>query len=157
LRGGFTYQRDEPQALFQKNIAVLKVRQNIQIVWWCETRSGYSDQDDKFYVGPGAHCFRCVHVAGGSGLLPQGLRPKQNGGVTAAVNLCVRTWVVPPGLESFLPVFPALKHWAKLGRPSGAGFSTLSIRAPQPSFFEGWDSTVVSLLGFLAGFTGCAT
>jgi hypothetical protein len=30
--------------------------------------------------------------------------------------------VVPPGLESFLPLFPALKRWAKLVRPSGAGF-----------------------------------
>src|ERR1039458_5600555 len=29
----------------------------------------------------------------------------------------------PPGLESFLPLFPALKRWAKLGRPSGAAFS----------------------------------
>jgi hypothetical protein len=31
--------------------------------------------------------------------------------------------VVPPGLESFLPLFPALKRWAKLGRPSEAAFS----------------------------------
>src|SRR5450759_5427495 len=31
--------------------------------------------------------------------------------------------VVPPGLESFLPLFPTLKRWAKLGRPSGAAFS----------------------------------
>jgi len=29
--------------------------------------------------------------------------------------------VVPPGLESFLRLFPALKRWAKLVRPSGAG------------------------------------
>jgi hypothetical protein len=28
--------------------------------------------------------------------------------------------VVPPGLELFLPLFPALKRWAKFGRPSGA-------------------------------------
>ncbi len=33
--------------------------------------------------------------------------------------------VVPPGLESFVPAFPALKRWAKLGRPSGAGFSRI--------------------------------
>jgi TldD protein len=32
---------------------------------------------------------------------------------------------VPPGLESVGPLFPALKRWAKLGRPSGAGFSIL--------------------------------
>src|ERR1019366_3588171 len=31
--------------------------------------------------------------------------------------------VVPPGLESFFPLFPALKRWAKFGRPSGAAFS----------------------------------
>ena len=29
--------------------------------------------------------------------------------------------VVPPGLESFLRLFPALKRWARLVRPSGAG------------------------------------
>src|SRR5450759_5723011 len=38
---------------------------------------------------------------------------------------CVReNSVVPPKLESFFPLFPALKRWAKFGRPSGAGFST---------------------------------
>ena len=31
--------------------------------------------------------------------------------------------VVPPGLESLLPLFPALKRWAKVVCPSGAGFS----------------------------------
>ncbi len=35
--------------------------------------------------------------------------------------------VVPPGLESFLPLSPALKRWAKLERPSGAGFSESSV------------------------------
>jgi hypothetical protein len=35
--------------------------------------------------------------------------------------------VVPPGLESFLPRSPALKRWAKLERPSGAGFSESSF------------------------------
>ena len=34
-----------------------------------------------------------------------------------------QVWVVPPGLQSLLVLFPALKRWAKLGRPSGAGFS----------------------------------
>jgi len=28
-------------------------------------------------------------------------------------------WVVPPGLASFISLFPALKRWAKLGRPFG--------------------------------------
>ena len=32
--------------------------------------------------------------------------------------------VVPTGLESLVPLFPALKRWAKLGRPSGAGLSS---------------------------------
>jgi hypothetical protein len=35
--------------------------------------------------------------------------------------------VVPPGLESVVPLFPALKRWAKLGRPSGAGFMKLLL------------------------------
>jgi hypothetical protein len=35
--------------------------------------------------------------------------------------------VVPPGLESFLPASPALKRWAKLERPSGAGLSESSV------------------------------
>jgi len=38
--------------------------------------------------------------------------------------------VVPPGLESFLPAAPALKRWAKLERPSGAGFSDSSFPWP---------------------------
>ena len=36
--------------------------------------------------------------------------------------------VVPPGLESFLPIVPALKRWANLGRPSGAEYSDESLR-----------------------------
>src|SRR5208282_3571783 len=36
--------------------------------------------------------------------------------------------VVPPGLESLGPLFPALKRWAKLVRPSGAGFPSDSER-----------------------------
>jgi hypothetical protein len=35
--------------------------------------------------------------------------------------------VVPPGLESLLPASPALKRWAKLERPSGAGLSESSV------------------------------
>src|SRR5450759_910650 len=35
--------------------------------------------------------------------------------------------VVPPGLESLIPLFPALKRWAKFGRPSGAAFSCASF------------------------------
>ncbi len=33
------------------------------------------------------------------------------------------SWAVPPGLGSFASLFPALKRWAKLVRPSGAGFA----------------------------------
>src|ERR1019366_5454626 len=36
-------------------------------------------------------------------------------------------WVVPPGLRSFFPLFPALKRWAKFVRPSGAVFSSSSF------------------------------
>src|SRR5882724_2145038 len=40
---------------------------------------------------------------------------------------CVReNSAVPPGLESFLPLVPALKRWAKLERPSGAGLSKVA-------------------------------
>ena len=52
---------------------------------------------------------------------------KQNKTVAAAVKSVRENSVVPPGLESFSPLFPALKRWAKLGRPSGAGFSCISL------------------------------
>jgi hypothetical protein len=35
-------------------------------------------------------------------------------------------WVVPPGLEVFFQF--SLKRWAKLVRPSGAGFRRVSAR-----------------------------
>ena len=35
----------------------------------------------------------------------------------------LRNWVVPPGLESLPRLNPALKRWAKVGRPFGAGIS----------------------------------
>ena len=38
------------------------------------------------------------------------------------VSLEESYWVVPPGLASCHLRFPALKRWAKLVRPSGAGF-----------------------------------
>jgi hypothetical protein len=37
----------------------------------------------------------------------------------ALTSLCENS-VVPPGLESFLPLYPALKRWAIGRRPSGA-------------------------------------
>jgi hypothetical protein len=42
--------------------------------------------------------------------------------------------VVPPGLESFVPLFPALARWAKLVRPSGAGFSRFITIFPANEF-----------------------
>ena len=47
--------------------------------------------------------------------------------VLAAVKRVGEDSVVPPGLESLFPLFPALKGWAKLGRPSGAGLSSSSF------------------------------
>jgi TldD protein len=43
----------------------------------------------------------------------------------AALQRVGENSVVPAGLESSLPFFPALKRWAKLGRPSGAGLLIL--------------------------------
>src|ERR1035441_4217615 len=40
----------------------------------------------------------------------------------AALHRLGENSVVPPGLDSSDPLFPALKRWAKLVRPSGAGF-----------------------------------
>src|ERR1019366_9291299 len=47
--------------------------------------------------------------------------------VIAAVKRVREDSVVPPGLESFSLLFPALKRWAKLVRPSGAAFSRSSF------------------------------
>jgi hypothetical protein len=42
----------------------------------------------------------------------------------------LENWAVLPGLDLFFAVFPALKRWAKLVRPSGAGFPQIfSVRA----------------------------
>jgi hypothetical protein len=40
--------------------------------------------------------------------------------------------VVPPGLDSLLSLFPALKRWAKFGRPSGAELSGISFHRAAP-------------------------
>ena len=54
-----------------------------------------------------------------------------------------------PGLESFVPLFPALKRWAKLGRPSGAeyfsgaGYSS-GVGYSDDSFRAGSNNWVVS-------------
>src|SRR5260370_10610215 len=46
----------------------------------------------------------------------------------AALQRVRENWVVPPGLGSFFPPFPAVKRWAKLGRSSGTGFLSISLR-----------------------------
>ncbi len=66
--------------------------------------SGDEDDDDDEEVDP----------EGGNSRLISGLRPGS--------GFVKESWVVPPGLESFVPLFPALKRWAKLGRPSGAEY-----------------------------------
>jgi hypothetical protein len=52
-----------------------------------------------------------MNIQEGKVKVPQGLKSVRE------------NWVVPLGLESFVPRSPALKRRAKLGRPSGAGYS----------------------------------
>ena len=47
--------------------------------------------------------------------------------LVAVLKSVRENWVVPPGLKSFLPLFPALKRWAKLVRPYGAGFFSILV------------------------------
>jgi penicillin amidase len=68
------------------------------------------DDDDEEEVAP----------QGGSRLISE-LPP-------ASVGVMRASGVVPPGLESSRSLFPALKRWAKLDRPSGAGFAGGSHR-----------------------------
>jgi zinc protease len=58
-----------------------------------------------------------------------------------------RLCAVPPGLESLLQRFSALKSWAEIGRPSGAGFSRAPIFFLISVFF------IVSAFG-LVGLSG---
>src|SRR5271157_2869623 len=60
----------------------------------------------------------------------------------------IRNSAVPPGLESFGPFFPALKRWAKLGRPFGAGSLCLfSHRSNhRVSFVTAWRPSGLSVL-----------
>jgi len=60
-------------------------------------------------------------------LLPQRLEPSTIWEHLAQRWKCVgENSVVPPGLGSFVPLFPALPRWAKLVRPSGVEFSGIS-------------------------------
>jgi hypothetical protein len=58
----------------------------------------------------------------------------------------VRIWAVPPGLGVFLQLSPALKRWAKLVRPFGAG--SLSWFAP-PGLDHGFTLLLAGRLGQL--------
>ncbi|HYW39817.1 MAG TPA: penicillin acylase family protein [Terriglobales bacterium] len=71
--------------------------------------SGDEDEDDDEEVEPAGGNSR-ITSASPSRHVPQGL-----------LKSVSENWVVPPGLESFVALSPALKRWAKLGRPFGAG------------------------------------
>ncbi len=74
----------------------------------------------------------------------RGLRSIATGGMSAEVNTRPKRvseeWVVPPGLESFFPLSPALKRWAKLGRPRGLDSPTetraIQQRDTKPRLFS---------------------
>ncbi len=51
-------------------------------------------------------------------------------------------WVVPPGLESLVPLSPALKRWAKLGRSSGIEYSDDSFRSGSNNWVVSGQHTV---------------
>jgi len=57
---------------------------------------------------------RYLDMSSALGMSPAGLRENS---------------AAPPGLESLLPLYPALKRWAKLGRPSGAESRAYEARA----------------------------
>ena len=53
---------------------------------------------------------------------PQGLKPsRKKEGFIAALKSVRENWVVPPGFESWVPLYPALKRGAKVARPCGTG------------------------------------
>ncbi len=57
----------------------------------------------------------------------------ENAGCAASRGLRLfQNSVVPPGLGSFSPLLPPLKRWAKLVRPSRAGFLWLFLPPTQP-------------------------
>jgi acyl-homoserine lactone acylase PvdQ len=69
--------------------------------------------------------------------------------VAHGLNSVSENSVVPPGLKSLVPLFPALKRWAMLGRPSGAGYSAWTeyssgIGYSDDSFRAGSNNWVVS-------------
>ncbi len=99
-----------------------------------ESPANTSGEDDEEEVDPE-----------GGGRLTSALFPRQAPGSLKSVH---EISTVPPGHESFLALFPALKRWAKLGRPSGAGnFSAVEysgIEYSDDSFRPGSNNWVVS-------------
>jgi len=73
-------------------------------------KSSDSDDDDDEEIDP----------EGGTGRITLALPARQ---VPRGLQDVRANSVVPPGLESSLSLFPALKHWANPGRPFGAGYS----------------------------------
>jgi hypothetical protein len=47
--------------------------------------------------------------------------------------------VVPPGLESFLPLSPALKRWANVARPYGTRLSSTAMQTLETLSATCWE------------------
>ncbi len=75
----------------------------------------------------------------------------------AAIQRARENLVVPPGLESFLTLFPAINRWAKLARPSGAGLSGALFRqiTRKPVFTHALALAVCLALTLPLTTTGC--
>jgi penicillin G amidase len=90
--------------------------------------SSDEDDDDEEEVDP-AGTGRVISALSAAHV-PQGLKPAFFRGLNGAAEAAPLqdNRVVPPGLEFSLSLHPALKRWAKLGRPSRAGYSDDSFR-----------------------------
>ena len=87
--------------------------------------SSDEDDDDEEEIDPSGGTGRVISALPVAHV-PQGLKPaffRGLSGTAEAVPLQDNS-AVPPGLESSLSLFPALKRLAMFGRPSGAGFSS---------------------------------
>ena len=107
-------------------------------------KSSDEDDDDEEEIDPSGTGRAISEVPAARG--PQRLKPvffSALSGTAEAVAL-QGNWAVPPGLESSLSLFPELKRWAKLGRPSGAGFSSGNEYSSQAGFPSGADDSTGS-------------
>jgi penicillin amidase len=91
--------------------------------------SGDEDDDDDEEVDP----------EGGNGRLISGLPARP---VPQELKRVRENSVVPSRLESSLSLFPELKRWANLGRPSGAGYSDALFRAGSNNWVVSGQHTV---------------